>query len=85
MPELSRFLGIVITMYFREHPPAHFHARYGEYRITVGVEDGSVVGEFPPRALAHVLEWHELHQEELLNDWQRAREGKPLQPIAPLE
>lgn len=85
MPELSRFLGIVITMYYREHPPAHFHAKYGEYRITVGIEDGVIEGQFPRRALAHVLEWFQLHQDELRRDWQLAADGKPLLPISPLE
>lgn len=85
MPEISRFLGIVIVMYYREHPPPHFHAKYGEYRITVSVEDGVVMGSFPPRALAHVVEWLEIHRDELLEDWDLAVQGKPLRRIAPLE
>jgi len=85
VPEISRFLGIVIAMYYREHPPPHFHAKYGDYRIKVNVEDGVVEGRFPPRALTHVLEWLELHRDELRADWQLAVEGKPLQWIAPLE
>ncbi|MGH8631163.1 MAG: DUF4160 domain-containing protein, partial [Burkholderiales bacterium] len=51
MPELSRFLGIVIAMFYQDHEPAHFHAVYGEYEIKVGIEDGVVTGEFPRRAL----------------------------------
>jgi hypothetical protein len=85
VPEISRFLGIVIAMYYREHPPAHFHAKYAEYRITVGVEDGAVEGSFPPRALAHVLEWLDLHRDELRADWRLAVQAKPLRRIAPLE
>jgi hypothetical protein len=85
MPEISRFLGIVITMYYREHPPPHFHARYGSFAITVAIEDGAVEGTFPARALAHVLEWLKLHREELFQDWELAREGKPLFHIEPLE
>lgn len=57
MPEISRFLGIVIGMFFSEHGPAHFHAVYGEYKITVEIESGQVRGEFPPRAQRLVLEW----------------------------
>ena len=57
MPELSRFVGIVIAMYYRDHGPAHFHAIYGDYEVTVEIESGRVNGEFPKRALAHVYEW----------------------------
>ena len=85
MPEISRFLGIVIAMFYRDHEPAHFHAKYGEYEITVRLADGLVAGSFPPRALRHVLEWYELHRSELSEDWDRARRREPLAPIAPLE
>ena len=56
MPEISRFLGIVIAILYRDHEPPHFHATYGEYEITVGIRDGLVTGRFPRRALGHVLE-----------------------------
>ena len=85
MPELSRFLGIVIGIFPREHPPPHFHAVYGEYQITVGIETGVVQGEFPKRALRHVLEWLDLHQAELLEDWELVQAGHPPKKIAPLE
>ena len=85
MPELSRFLGIVIAMYYNDHAPAHFHAKYGEYEITVDAETGAVKGHFPRRGLAHVLEWYELHREELIENWNLARDRRPLRPIAPLE
>ena len=85
MPEISRFFGIVIAMYHREHEPAHFHARYSGRKIIVRISDGSVFGEFPPRALALVLEWWNLHREELAEDWKLARDGKSLKSIEPLE
>jgi hypothetical protein len=85
VPELSRFLGIVIAMFYQDHEPAHFHAVYGEYEIKVGIEDGVVTGEFPRRALRHVLEWYELHKAELAENWNRAKERQPLNPIPPLE
>ena len=85
MPEISRFLGIVIGMFYREHNPPHFHATYGEYEITIAIEDGTVQGQFPSRALRHVMEWYELHREELLEDWHLAQERRPLRAIAPLE
>jgi hypothetical protein len=85
MPEISRFLGIVIAMLWRDHAPPHFHAYYGEYEITVTIDGGVVRGEFPKRALRAVLEWLDLHRDELLVDWRLASDSKPLNPIAPLE
>lgn len=85
MPEISRFLGIVIGMFFREHGLPHFHAVYGENKMTVEIESGNVRGEFPPRALRLVLEWSQLHKRELLENWERARQRQPLERIAPLE
>jgi len=85
MPVIARFLGIVISMYHREHGVAHFHATYREYWVSVEVESGEVHGTFPQRALRHVLEWAALHREELLADWQLARDGKRVNRIAPLE
>ena len=68
MPELSRFLGIVIGMFPREHPPPHFHAVYAERQVTVDIQTGVVHGDFPRRALRLVLEWLELHEGELLQN-----------------
>ena len=85
MPELSRFLGIVIGIFPREHPPPHFHAVYGDYQITVDITTGFVSGEFPKRALRHVLEWYELHQKELLEAWNLIQAGSPPRKIEPLE
>jgi hypothetical protein len=85
MPELSRFLGIVIAMYYRDHGPAHFHAIYGEFEITVEIDSGRVHGTFPKRALTHVHEWRELHRVELLEAWSLARTSQPLPGIDPLE
>lgn len=88
MPEISRFLGIVVRMYYHDHDPPHFHARYGSYgsyAIVVDIRSRVVEGRFPPRALRHILEWAELHQREFEEDWQLARSRKPLRPIPPLE
>jgi hypothetical protein len=85
MPEISRFLGIVIAMLYRDHEPPHFHAYYGEYEITVGIRDGAVAGTFPARALRHVLEWRDLHQDALIQDWQLARDHRSLNRIPGLE
>ncbi|QDT70911.1 DUF4160 domain-containing protein [Lacipirellula limnantheis] len=85
MPEICRFLGIVIRMYYRDHEPPHFHAQYGEHEITMEIDSGLVEGKFPRRSLSAVLDWHELRRDELATNWQRARQELPLLPIAPLE
>ena len=85
MPELSRFLGIVIGIFPREHPPPHFHAVYAEYQITVDIQSGVVHGNFPKRALRLVLEWLDLHKDEILEDWDLIQNGHSAKKIAPLE
>ncbi len=85
MPIISRFLGIVITMYWDDHFPPHFHAKYGEHEITVNILDGVVEGKFPKRALRHVLEWYELHEDSLAEDWELCRQQETPKPIEPLE
>ncbi|MDX1507288.1 MAG: DUF4160 domain-containing protein [Woeseiaceae bacterium] len=86
MPEISRFFGIVIAMYYNDHPPPHFHARYGEFEIRVEIETGDVMsGEMPKRQEGLVLEWLDLHREELMEDWERAESRLPLFRIDPLE
>ncbi len=85
MPELCRFLGIVIYMLYDDHCPPHFHAEYGEYKVTVAIETGIVEGRFPRRALAALLDWYTEHRPELLEDWTLASAHKPLKKIAPLE
>ena len=85
MPEISRFLGIVVAMYYRDHGPAHFHAYYADYEVTVEIVSGEVNGQFPRRALAHVQEWRQQHLVELAEDWELANLRMPLRKIAPLE
>jgi len=85
MPIISRFLGIAIAMYWNDHSPPHFHAKYGGYEIIVNISAGVVEGKFPKRALQHVLEWYVLHKDELLEDWKLCREGQTPRPIEPLE
>lgn len=85
MPEISRFFGIVITMFYNDHQPPHFHARYGGDRAIVCIESLTVLaGGLPPRALGLVTEWASSHQRELLEDWRLARRQAPLNPIEPL-
>jgi len=85
MPEISRFLGVVIYMLYDDHEPPRFHARYGEYDISAEIDSGIVEGRFPRRALKAVMEWHELHRDELVADWDLTREHRPLRDIPPLE
>lgn len=86
MPEISRFFGIVIAMFYGDHEPPHFHARYGEDQAMVGLDTLSVLeGRLPPRALGMVMEWATAHQAELMADWELARQQAPLRKIAPLE
>ena len=72
-------------MFYRDHTPPHFHAKYGEFEVTVEIESGIVSGKFPPRALALALEWHRLHKDELRENWELAKAHRPLKNIAPLE
>ncbi len=85
MPEICRFLGIIIYMLYDDHRPPHFHAEYGEYHITVNILTGVVEGKFPKRALRAVFEWHEIYKDKLLEDWELAEKHMPLKKIPPLE
>lgn len=85
MPEISRFRGISIRMYYRDHAPPHFHATIGEHEILVEIASGDIAGRFPKSALVSVLEWYESHVAELQANWELARQELPLTPIAPLD
>lgn len=85
MPEISRFLGIVIGMFYNELGVPHFHAVYGNAEATIEIETERIHGQLPRRALALVLEWNRVHRTDLLENWRRARSGEPLVKIPPLE
>ena len=86
MPEISRFHGIVIKMYYNDHAPLHFHAEYGEHELIVGIAPIQIlIGGAPPRVRAMVMEWTALHQPELRENWERCRSARSPEPIAPLE
>jgi len=85
MPEISRFLGIVIAMYYREHAPPHFHAKYGSQRAAFSVADLRMIeGKLPPRVVSLVLEWAFQHRDELMENWKRAERKEALEAIEPL-
>jgi hypothetical protein len=86
MPEISRFFGIIIAMFFDDHNPPHFHARYGNDHAVIKIKDLTVLeGYLQPRALGLVMEWAAIHKDELLNDWELAKNKKPLFPVEPLK
>ncbi len=85
VPRISAFYGIIIAMYFDDHPPPHFHARYGEYEAQVAIATGEVInGDLPRRARSLVQEWSKIHHDELMSDWARAERQEPLHRIEPL-
>ena len=86
MPEISRFFGLIITLNYNDHAPPHFHVRYGDFKALVGIQSLSLLhGQLPPRAHGLAVEWAALHQQELMEDWELARQQAPLKKIKPLE
>ena len=85
MPELCRFLGIVIFMNFNDHNPPHFHANQADFEIIVEIGSGIVEGKFPKRALSMVMEWYEMHQDDLMLDWELIKTTGEFNKIPPLE
>lgn len=86
MPEISRFYGIIIALYYNEHNPPHFHAKYGEFVAEIDIRTLQILsGDLPKRAKALVLEWADEHRDELMIDWELARKMAELKPIEPLK
>lgn len=86
MPTISMFYGIIIQMYWDEHAPPHFHAIYGEFKASVDIRALTIMeGDLPRRAIQLVLDWAELHQQELLRDWGLCQSKCQPQPIEPLK
>lgn len=85
MPTISEFYGIQILMRYLEHNPPHFHAKYQNYQITVEISNGKINGEMPERGLRFILEWLEIHREELLQAWENATNGEIPAKIEPLK
>jgi len=85
MPEICRFYGIVVTMYYQDHQPPHFHACYAGAEVVVSIDDLRVIaGGLPARAMGLVVEWATARRRDLRDDWARARAGERLRPIEPL-
>jgi hypothetical protein len=88
MPTISMFYGIIIRLYFApgEHNPPHFHAFYGEFKASIGIQTGEIIdGSLPPRQRKLVQAWTELHQEELMANWRLVMNGDQPFKIRPLK
>ena len=86
MPEICRFFGIVIRMYFDDHAPPHFHALYQGEQAEIGIDSlGVLAGRLPPRAWSLVVEWAARHQAELRHNWELLHSAQPPMRIPPLE
>ena len=85
MPEVSLFYGIRITMFYNDHNPPHFHAEYAGRKAQIDIQEGCVMsGALPTRQLKLILAWCELHQDELMQNWELSKDEKPLNKIDPL-
>ena len=85
VPTISAFYGILIRMFYNDHPPPHFHARYGEFDATIDIATLEILeGHLPQRALSLVQEWAKIQKEELRSNWERGREKSALAQIEPL-
>jgi len=85
MPELCRFYGIIIRMFWEDHPPPHFHAIYGNHEALIEIWTAEVIaGSLPLGARSLVTQWVEMHRDELMEDWNLACKLEPLKKIEPL-
>jgi len=86
MPEISRFYGIIVAMFFGDHNPPHFHARYGAEKVAIEIETLRILeGHLPPRALGLVIEWASQHKNELMQNWELAKNNQAPKKIEPLK
>ena len=77
MPTISEFYGIQVRMFMNDHPPPHFHARYGEFEACFSIVDGAIIeGEMRPQARRLIREWVEQHAEELAANWRLVSKGE---------
>ena len=78
MPEISRFYGIIIRMFGKDHNPPHFHVKYGEFNCKIDIKTGELIeGELPSKQLRLVQAWFEIHNEELINNWEEGQKDNP--------
>ena len=85
MPEISRFFGIVIYMYFNENKPPHFHSVYNEHKTSIALQTlGLIESRLPPKVMSLVVEWAQEHQAELFENWNSMKETGKYRKIKPL-
>jgi hypothetical protein len=85
MPEISRFYGIIVYLLWKDHNPPHIHFSYGDYNGTYSILDGVIEGKVPAKVVAKVTDWVALHENELLELWEKAQRGEDLRRITPLK
>ncbi len=85
MPEISRFYGIIISLFGKDHNPPHVHFTYGNYECSISVIDRVVEGKAPAKVIAKVNEWIDLHEQELLTLWEKAQKGEKIGRVEPLK
>jgi hypothetical protein len=86
VPEISRFFGIIVRMYYDDHPPPHIHAEYSGKKAKLDFQGNVLRGDLGSRTALRLLrDWIDQHEAELHHDWELARQGQPLERIAPLE
>ncbi len=85
MPEISRFYGIIVYLLWKDHNPPHIHFSYGDYKCTYSILDGVIDGKAPAKVIAKVTDWVALHENELLELWEKAQRGEELRRITPLK
>ncbi len=86
MPQISRFYGIIIMMFYDDHNPPHFHAQYGEFKAVIAIKDFALLeGKLPAKSLGLVVEWAVIHQTELMRNWELMKEEKQMEKIDPLQ
>jgi len=86
MPEISQFYGIIVAMFFDDHNPPPFHARYGGEKVAIEVDSLRIMeGHISPRALRLVIEWAAQHKDELFNNWELVKNNQTPNNIEPLK
>lgn len=86
MPEISRFLGISIYMYFVDHNPPHFHAEYNEYQAQISINELQLLsGKLPPKVHGLVIEWANLHRKDLIDNWEKGQKNAKFKKIKGLD
>lgn len=86
MPEISRFYGIRVMMFYDEHNPPHFHVEYNEYNAVIRIADLAITeGKLPPKAAGLIVEWALEHKDELIKDWELTQSDQRPEKIEPLK